>query len=431
MTKEKIKKLRQMIEDSRSRLMLTNPFFAMLLMYVKFEAVPYMKRVSTNGSSIFFEPGFIEKLNSDELDYILCHQIMHIINEDIWRSEDFAYSNYHYACDIKLNDELYDMGFSMDRTSHLPKRDIKLAGSGIETKASTTIEIADAMVYNLELMDEKRRSSFIVDSDEYWGQEEELGTLILDTAEGEYIDILDHITLEEKEEADGDSEREKWRARAKSSARSAIAMLNKNSGNTPDFIKRIIEGKAKPKLDWRRLLKEFVQENITDYSFTPPDKRFEETDFFLPDFNEKSFTPKDILFMVDTSGSVTDRELAVVYAEIAGALEQFKGKLIGKIGFFDTEVKEIYPMNDVRDLDGISPIGNGGTSFHCIFDYMKKNYPYEMPSCIIIFTDGYADWPRQIEANNVPVLWIIDNEEITPPWGKVARILNNPSDKRW
>jgi hypothetical protein len=190
MTKDKIKRLRNKIEDSRSRLMFNQPFFAILLMYVKFEAVTHMKRISTNGKSIYFNPSFIDKLNNDELDYILCHQIMHIINEDVWRSEDLAYSNYHYACDVKLNDILADFGFSMERTSHLPKREIKIAGTEIETKNATTIELADSIIFNLEFMDEKTRNAFIVDSDEYWGKKEETAVLILNSVDGTYIDIF-------------------------------------------------------------------------------------------------------------------------------------------------------------------------------------------------------------------------------------------------
>lgn len=430
MTKDKIKRLRNKIEDSRSRLMSNHPFFALLLMYVKFEAVTHMKRISTNGKSIYFNPSFIDKLNNDELDYILCHQIMHVINEDVWRSDDFAYSNYHYACDVKLNDILVDFGFSMERTSHLPKREIKIAGTGIETKIATTIELADSIIFNLEFMDEKTRNAFIVDSDEYWGKEEETAVLILNSVDGTYIDIFTkNISvidgLEENQQGGDGEEKVKWRARAKTIAKSVSDTQNKNFSNIPDYVKRIIEGKTKPKLDWKKLLQEFIQESVMDYSFTPPDRRFCETDFFLPDLNEKTFVTKDILFMVDTSGSVTDRELSVVYAEISGALEQFKGKLFGKIGFFDTNVKQVYPMNNVSDLEKITPIGNGGTSFDCIFEYVENSYRYETPSCIIIFTDGYADWPDEKDANYIPVFWIINNEKSNPPWGKVARVINS------
>ena len=41
---------------------------------------------------------------------------------------------------------------------------------------------------------------------------------------------------------------------------------------------------------------------------------------------------------------------------------------------------------------------------------------------IIILTDGYASFPDKSSAMGIPVLWIINNDDIDPPWGKVARI---------
>ena len=39
-----------------------------------------------------------------------------------------------------------------------------------------------------------------------------------------------------------------------------------------------------------------------------------------------------------------------------------------------------------------------------------------------MLTDGYAPFPPESAANGVPVLWLINNEGVNPPWGKTARI---------
>ena len=119
MTEQKIRKLKVKIQESRARLLTKNPFFGLLLMYVRFIAVPDMKKMSTNGRCIFFEPSFVEKLYSNELDYILCHQIMHIICGDIWREEDLAGDSYHYACDIHVNSLLEKAGFPDRKYAYL------------------------------------------------------------------------------------------------------------------------------------------------------------------------------------------------------------------------------------------------------------------------------------------------------------------------
>ena len=185
----------------------------------------------------------------------------------------------------------------------------------------------------------------------------------------------------------------------------------------------MIDKLQEPKVDWKKILNNFIQERTCDYSFSPPDRRYEDTGFFLPDFNEKEFVSRDILFMVDTSGSVDDDSLAVVYSEIKGAIEQFSGKLSGKLGFFDAGVKEPLPFSSVNDLLRIIPYGGGGTDFRPIFDYVRNHYYDELPACIVIFTDGFGPYPQENETLGIPVLWLLNNFEITPPFGKVTRII--------
>ena len=43
-------------------------------------------------------------------------------------------------------------------------------------------------------------------------------------------------------------------------------------------------------------------------------------------------------------------------------------------------------------------------------------------SSIVILTDGECRYPPESAANGVPVLWLINNETHTPPWGRLARI---------
>jgi len=44
------------------------------------------------------------------------------------------------------------------------------------------------------------------------------------------------------------------------------------------------------------------------------------------------------------------------------------------------------------------------------------------PVSIIILTDGYAPFPDESMALGIPVLWLLNNEKVEPPWGKIARI---------
>ena len=165
-----------------------------------------------------------------------------------------------------------------------------------------------------------------------------------------------------------------------------------------------------------------MQEEINDYSFEPPDRRYDESPFFLPDFNEKDERIRNILFMIDTSGSMSDAAVTAAFSEVYGAIEQFGGKLAGKLGFFDAAVTEPIAFEDVSELKKIKAVGSGGTDFQIIFNYVMRNMEEEPPVSIIILTDGQAPFPDESSAGGIPVLWLLNNDDIDPPWGKVARI---------
>ena len=169
-------------------------------------------------------------------------------------------------------------------------------------------------------------------------------------------------------------------------------------------------------------MNDFVQEETVDYSLMPPDRRFQDSPFFLPDFNETDVLVKNILFMIDTSASMSGREVAQAYSEIKGAIDQYNGKLQGWLGFFDAEVTAPKPFSDESEFKMIKPRGGGGTDFYVIFDYINEEMTDKEIASIIIMTDGYAEFPEEVASNGVPVLWLINNERVTPPWGKIARM---------
>ncbi len=407
--------------------MQTHPFLSLLLMYLKFVAVSEMKKMSTNGRCIYFSPDFVDKLYKHELDYILCHQIMHIIYGHIWRPYDREGDDYHFACDILINSLLTNYGFAEKRYAHLGNVYRKIPCKDKSVDEMTPEEIFKELPYSLYLFDERTRSKFLMDEELWWNEKEDVGgsgEVILDLAE------LDGVLRETQEETGGLSGsgidlKQEWQGRAVSAASflESCRENNKGANDVPEFVKRMIDKMKEPTIDWKKILNNFVQERICDYSFSPPDRRFSDTDFFLPDFNEKDFVSKEVLFMVDTSGSVGDEDLAVVYSEIRGAIEHFGGKLTGKLGFFDTAVTSPLPFENIGDLMKIIPYGGGGTDFTVIFDYIRTNYRDELPACIVIFTDGYGPYPLESETMGIPVLWMINNFDVTPPWGITTRII--------
>ena len=176
--------------------------------------------------------------------------------------------------------------------------------------------------------------------------------------------------------------------------------------------------------DWRSLLNRFVMDETKDYSFTPPDRRLQDLDFFLPDYNETETPRLNVLFMVDISASLKDQEVAMASAEICAAIEQFGGMLNGSIGFFDTKVRRVVPITNAENLLKLTPFSGGGTDFQCVFDYVRDQMTNNRPSEIVIMTDGKGDFPDYEVSLGIPVLWLLTSNRVRIPWGQAAYIRN-------
>lgn len=203
----------------------------------------------------------------------------------------------------------------------------------------------------------------------------------------------------------------------------SIKKSHEGYGGPPLMAERLLKELTVPQTDWREVFQDFVQEEINDYSFNPPDRRFHDSMFLLPDFNEKESSIKNIWFLIDTSGSIGDNAIQAAYSEICSAIEQYDGKLDGWLSFTESYVTDPMPFSSVEDILKIKPVGGGGNDFSAIFKYMNENMIDDMPSFIIIITDGYDAFPDESAACGIPVLWLINNEKVDPPWGKVGRII--------
>ena len=74
------------------------------------------------------------------------------------------------------------------------------------------------------------------------------------------------------------------------------------------------------------------------------------------------------------------------------------------------------------DLKQVEANGRGGSDFRDIFKDMEKHLIGELPESIIVLTDGYIDYPKEKDSMGISILWIINNKESSPPFGKVIRL---------
>ena len=430
LSNEKISEYSRRLLLSRMRILCSHGFFGLLLMHLRYAVDEETTTAWTDGYRITFGAKFLEELSDSELDFIMMHEIMHVVLQHCIRGIDKDNEAFNIACDIVVNSNIL-LENNMDIQSITLKKygtSMHLAPNGKEGHIYTSEE-----VYKMLPPPKKKK-----EQNAPGGEKGKLGNgnggngddsvWILERAQKQQGDIStkglwdDHShwgDIEEDEEL-----RDVWVKRFEDAVKAvSIRDPSNTRGTLPAFAKRYLEELTKPQTDWRTVLNDFIQQDVTDYSFSPPDKRFGDLPFFLPDFNEtEDGNVSDILFMIDTSGSMSDKMITAAYSEIKGAIDQFNGRLKGWLGFFDAAIIEPKPFENEDEFRLIRPAGGGGTDFRIIFEYIYRYMTDKLPVCIIILTDGYAPFPAEKLAQDIPVLWLLNNNEVTPPWGKVTRI---------
>lgn len=440
---DKIREYTKRILMSRMRLLVNHGFYGILLLHVKFRLTDEIEiagfGVDKNEYYIFINPKILDNISDAEIDHILMHEILHIALQHDKRGQDLMPEKFNIACDIVIESNIlksFDMDINSIFLSFNGGIQEHLAPNGNEGYLYTAEE-----VYNmLDLIPGdpiKGPGSVHVDKNGNPGQSQEKNAGAdknrnsswkqdkEDKIHGQNPSGFDiHGVIEDNDIEDSDiSLKDIWDKHLADACESiSIRDAITGRGTIPLLAERMWEEMRKPQTDLRTILNDFVQEEICDYSFAPPDRRFDESPFFLPDFNEKDETVEDVLFMIDASGSMSNKDITAAYCEIKGAIEQFNGKLKGWLGFFDAEVIEPIPFENVEEFSVIRPKGGGGTDFEIIFEYVMEHMQDKLPASIIILTDGFAPFPQEKLAGGIPVLWLLNNKKVNPPWGKVTRI---------
>ena len=368
---------------ARIRILTNYGFYGIMLENMAFGLDPGCDTAYTDGEKICFSPKFMESLSDMELDFVLMHEVMHVALKHCNRGLKYNQELFNIACDIVVNSNiLKSKGMNLDA--------IKVNGNismhQIEGKEGYLFTAEE--VYEKLLKNENIIPSLGFDDHSKWEMDKERE----DDVNAKIIAIKD---MEDRAHQNG----------------------KPGCGSIPVGVERLVKELKESRVNWRELLNEFIEFEINDYTFTPPDRRYD-GEFFMPSFSEMDENLEDVLFMVDTSGSMTIEDITLVYSEINGAIQAFDGRLKGLIGFFDAKVYEPIPFDSSIDLTKIIPKGGGGTSFHNVFRYVMQME--NKPKYLIILTDGYASFPKEEEKGNIPLLWLLTNDEVKPPYGKVA-----------
>ncbi len=192
--------------------------------------------------------------------------------------------------------------------------------------------------------------------------------------------------------------------------------------------RRWAEDLLEPKVDWRRVLAAELRKGLStvsgrvDYTYRKPSRRASACPQVLLPALERPVP--EVVVLCDTSGSMSEEQLAGVLTEVDGLL---KGVGLARnrvrVMAVDAAVQTVQSVTNARQ---INLVGGGGTDMGAGLAAAAKLRP--RPSVIVVLTDGMTPWPPQAPKGMQVVVGLIGNRNqagrvwAAPQWARVVPI---------
>ncbi len=383
---------------ARAGLVLDEPFFGSLILRLKVKEDPSCKTMWVDGKSFGYNPGFVDSLSMDKLKGCLCHEVMHLALSHHTRRGNREQKNWNAAGDYAINGLIKDKFSLPDKYLFDPKF------SALSAEA----------IYS-QLPDQENESKGKSEQGTSQGsppkggggQDDSAADSKPEKGEGKENDsdpggcgeIRDADTGDSEtlvNEADLSRSEAEWKVAVSQAAQQA-----KTFGKLPIGFDRVIDDIINPRIDWRALLRQFMDTLVkTDYSWVHPNRRHIAAGLYLPSCRDSEVGT--MVIGVDTSGSVSQKMLSQVAAEISSIINDIQADC--HVVYCDSKVQNTEYFAPGDSISKLDAKGGGRTNFSPVFEWIEKENIE--PSCLIYFTDLYGSFPAT--PPDYPVLWIVD-----------------------
>jgi predicted metal-dependent peptidase len=204
----------------------------------------------------------------------------------------------------------------------------------------------------------------------------------------------------------------------------------KQRGNVPGGWARLADEALRPQVDWRKELAAQVRQALAraagqvDYNRDRPSRR---TPLVRGLIRPRMVRPiPNVAVVVDTSGSMGDRELGQALSEVQQVLDQVLGGQSAQVLAVDAAVqatRRVWSAKQVRLA------GGGGTDMGKGIQAAAQLQP--LPDTVIVLTDGFTPWPKDPPPGQRVIVGIIGaerpgrlepREHSTPEWAAAVGI---------
>ena len=408
---------------ARITLLLRKPFFGNLATrLVLRNADEWCPTAATDGKYFYYNAKFIMKLKPRELEFLVGHEVLHVVYDHMGRRGDRNPQLWNIANDYAVNYDLVEQ-----KVGEL----ITTVGCLYDKQYA---DMASEEIYN-KLRDEMAKNGGA--SGQGPSEDGKGGK----TSGGETLDDLLDKVIDQHLSENGDGEGEdgeggngqsggkgkgkggpvpmtpEERKALKDQIKEAVlqAAESAGAGNVPGGVKRLINELTEPKISWQELIAQQIESTIkADFSWMRPSRRGWHMDAVMP-----GMTPGqtiDVCVAIDTSGSISGKMLQEFLSEVQGIMEQYEDYNV-HVWCFDTAIHnpEKFTSDNMREIAEYEPAGFGGTDFDANWEWMKEEGIE--PKKFIVFTDGYpfGSWG---DPDYCETVWIISGStDITPPFG--------------
>lgn len=186
---------------------------------------------------------------------------------------------------------------------------------------------------------------------------------------------------------------------------------------------------SKPKVDWKRELKKFLDKAFNEYDYALPNRRMlGGGDITYGRKKVGQDTLKTLVLPVDTSGSISKAQIKVFFEEVWSLATKLEiDKTIIIYCSDDIDAVDVVKKGDKPDLSKWASTGGNSKGFDPPFAYIEKNKI--KPSAVIYLTDSFASYPSVskygIKKYKDRVFWFICNSTSNfdkPPFGKYIHV---------
>jgi predicted metal-dependent peptidase len=368
-------------EAAKIKLVMDKPFFATLFLSMQLKEEAGINTMWVDGKTLGYDPVWAESRTLAELEFILCHEMMHVALGHHLRVGGRDPELWNEACDYAINSDLVRSGMRAPADALLdPQYDGKIAEH----------------IYTL--LQAKKQQQKKQEQGGGQGQPKKSPS----TGSFKQPALVDEAAL----------------AEAEAELREQVAVaaqMSRAAGNLPGSIERSLASTLQPKVDWREALQRFFHRKAKDDHSWNKRSRRSFGDVLLP--GRWSDSAGVIAVAVDVSGSIDSKMLQEFGAELEAIREDLRPERT-LVLYFDHRVSRVEDLGPDDRLH-LTITGGGGTSFQAAQEWLES---HEVEPDALVYLTDMEGAPGASPV--YPVLWAsTTGDRPAWPYGEVISMI--------